>query len=64
MVRATLKHRAAGLVLALAAATLAPALPCPAQVRLEVTPFVGTYLPVGRWSSTRCSSLRAPIRTT
>src|ERR1700694_2911867 len=41
MVMATLKARA----IAVAAATLATALPCSAQIRVEFTPFAGAYVP-------------------
>jgi hypothetical protein len=40
-----LNHHVSGIALAGVAAALAAALPCPAQVRVEATPFVGAYLP-------------------
>ena len=45
MVRATLRHRNTVLAFAAVAASLAAAPPCAAQMRVEVTPFVGAYLP-------------------
>src|SRR3989442_13626228 len=51
MARATLKHRTTVLAFAVASATLVAAPPCPAQMRVEVTPFVGAYLPGAGLSS-------------